>query len=262
MALDVMEADAALQDGYLAPSCDATGAVRSVLFHPEGYSLWEVRAELSAGSELSWGPEHGDEVVFVLDGEVEIAGSRCEPRTAAIVESGVATKARAVTDTQILHFGPASLAAPADGVLGPPRAEGHGVHVVRRDDARSVSDDPERGARYYADSSCDTCRIAFFQPFLDAPHVTASHIHSEDEIIHVMAGEMQVGRLTLEPGASIAIPGGYRYGFRTPGPISFVNYRANASTFTGAPGSDPVVETVDSWRNARAAGRTPAAAQD
>jgi hypothetical protein len=41
---------------------------------------------------------------------------------------------------------------------------------------------------------------------------------------------------------SVAIPAGRRYGFRTPGPYRFINYRRDASTFTGAPGSEPVAE--------------------
>ena len=59
-------ADAVWQDGYLAPSCKATGVVRSTLFHPEGYALWQVDAELSEGAELRWdGDGHGEEAVYV-----------------------------------------------------------------------------------------------------------------------------------------------------------------------------------------------------
>ena len=41
---------------------------------------------------------------------------------------------------------------------------------------------------------------------------------------------------------SVAIPAGRRYGFRTPGAYRFLNYRKDASTYTGAPGTNPVVE--------------------
>ena len=244
-------ADAVWQDGYQAPSCKATGAIRSALFHPEGYSLWQVDAELSAGAELRWEADgHGDEAVHVLEGELEVDGVRCGSEGTAIVEAGAGACIRAVGDARIVHFGPASTAAPGDGLFGPPRESGRGVHVVSVDEARPLSEDGRYGARYYADSTCETCRITFFKVSAPDARTAASHIHSEDEIIHVLTGELRVGPNVVGAGTSVAIPGNYRYGFRTPGPFSFLNYRRDASTYTAAPGSDPMVETVDAWQAA------------
>src|SRR5262249_41906957 len=212
----ISNADTALETGYAAPSCEATGAVRSTMFHPDDYSLWQIDAELSEGAELHWGAvRHGDEAVFVVDGEVEVDGMRCGPETAIIVEADAAASVRAVKAVTVRHFGPSSIDAPSDGVFGPPVREGHGVHVVALDDARPLDPEVPAGPRYYTDSSCKTCRIAFFKVAMPEARVTGSHVHSEDEIIHVLTGELHVGRDVVSPGMSIAIPGGYRYGFRT-----------------------------------------------
>jgi hypothetical protein len=255
-ALAMMEADLDRQNAYLAPSCEATGAVRSVLFHPTGYSLWELEAVLAPGAEVRWREPHGDEVVFVLDGELDIDGLRAGPKTAAFVEAGVTARARALTETKVLHFGPSSAHAPTEGVLGPARDTGRRVHVVGPEDARPLgAHDAARGARYYGDSTCETCRAAFLEVF-DAvgPSEVSSHLHSQDEIIRVTTGELRVGRIAVFAGMSIAIPGGYRYGFRSPGPFTFVNYRRDASTFVGSPGIPPRLETVEALRGERSAG--------
>jgi hypothetical protein len=127
------------------------------------------------------------------------------------------------------------------------------VHVISLDDARPLDPEVPAGPRYFTDSTCKTCRIAFFKVAMPEARVTGSHVHSEDEIIHVLTGELQVGRAVVSAGMSVAIPGSYRYGFRTPGPFSFLNFRRDASTYVAAPGSTPVLETVDTWRAMRAA---------
>jgi hypothetical protein len=250
-AIAVKETGAPHAAGYLAPSCEAEGDIHSTLFHPEGYSLWEVEAQLGAGAELRWSEQHGDEVIFVLEGGVEVAGERCEPNAAAVIEAGVAATARALEPSRIVHFGPTSREAPIDGIYGAAPSEGRGVHVQRPDDASRVGSGEGPGAVYYADSSCPTCRVAFFEVSCDAPYVVASHTHSEDEIIRVTTGELRLGRTRVGPGMSVAIPGGYRYGFRTPGPFSFLNYRRDVSTYVSTPGSTPMVEGAAAAREMR-----------
>ena len=245
-------ADVVWEDGYQAPSCNATGRARSRLFHPEDYSLWQVDAELSEGAELQWDAGgHGEEAVFVLEGDIEVGGVRCGPESSAIIEAGVAASLRAVTNAKIVHFGPSSTDAPTGGLFGAPGDVGRGVHVLTLEEARPLSTDGGYGARYFTDSTCDTCRITFFKVSVAEATVTASHVHSEDEIIHVLTGELRVGRTVVGAGTSIAIPADYRYGFRTPGPFSFLNYRRDASTYVAAPGSTPIVETVEAWQAER-----------
>ena len=149
--LEVMNADVAMRSGYFAPSCDARGPICSALFHPDGYSLWALEAELGEGAELVWGDRHGDEVLYVLDGELDVQGSHCGPKDAAIVESGAAVTVRARTETRLVHFGPVSIDAPSKGLDGVPLKTGHGVHVVRAENARRLGSDDVAGATYYAD---------------------------------------------------------------------------------------------------------------
>jgi hypothetical protein len=231
--LDAMELSA-LESEYLAPSTSSKGKVASALFHPTDYSLWQVSAELQAGAELTWDGSHGDEGLYILEGTVEAAGAECGPEGAIVVEAGATGTVRAITDTKLLHVG---------STAEPPVTEGAGMHVVDAAAGRHVRFEGHPIENiYFADSTCPTCEIVLFTVSSDEAHVAASHLHSEDEIIHVIDGELQVGPQTLRPGMSVAIPAGRRYGFRTPGAYRFMNYRKAASTFTGAPGTDPVVE--------------------
>ncbi|MBO0728199.1 MAG: hypothetical protein J2P57_03000 [Acidimicrobiaceae bacterium] len=251
--LVVTEADRPLQDGYTAPFCRSEGPARSTLFHPAGYSLWEVEAQLGPGAVLSWGGAHGDEVVFVVDGELEVDGRTCAAGTAVVIEAGVLAEIGAITDSRVLHFGPASAFAPTDGPLGPPRRVGQHVHVVTRPEAPLIGSPDGPGGIYYADSSCQTCRLAFFEVFNAGPQIVDSHTHSQDEIIRVTSGELHIGRTLVRAGMSVAIAGGHRYGFRTKGAFSFLNYRRDASWYVAAPGSVPVLEGVEAARRIRSA---------
>jgi len=90
-------------------------------------------------------------------------------------------------------------------------------------------------------------------PALDDSRGTLLHSHSEDEIIHVTSGELRLGRSAVGPGMSVAIPAGYRHGLRTPGSLSYLNYRRDASTYTGMPGTEPIMEGYETSRRFRAA---------
>jgi hypothetical protein len=236
--------------GYLAPTCDALGDITSTLFHPENYSLWEVAADLCAGAKLQWSRRHGDEVLYILDGSLEINGLICLPKTAVFVEADVEAQASALTAMRALHFGPRSITPPTDGMLGRARSDGHRVHSVGFEDAVLFgTPGASRGGRYYSDSTCDTCRAYFLEYFdTDGKSEVNSHAHSQDEIIHILSGELRVGRLKVGPGQSIAIPGNYRYGFHATGPLSFVNYRRDASTIISKPGDVPLLETLEGLR--------------
>jgi quercetin dioxygenase-like cupin family protein len=242
--LDVME-PCSLEAGYAAPYCSMQGGARSAIFHPDGYSLWLVSAQLEQGAELAWEAAHGDEGVFVLSGAVEAGGTRCEAGGVVVVEAAVPAVVRAGSAAALLHFGPVATEPPGDGLFGPPAQGGRGVHVVDRAAARHVRYEGHPiDNHYYVDCTCPTCRIVLFTVAAGVPHTAASHLHSQDEIIHVLDGELQVGPQTVRAGMSVAIPAERRYGFRTPGPYRFINYRRDASTFTGAPGTEPVVETT------------------
>jgi quercetin dioxygenase-like cupin family protein len=193
-----------------------------------------VSAELRAGASLNWDGAHGDEALYILEGTIEAAGTECGADGSIVIEAGAPGTVRAVTDTKLLHVGSTTEPAVSDGA---------GMHVVDAAGGRHVRFEghPIENV-YFADSTCPTCQVVLFTVSCDEAHTAASHLHSEDEIIHVLDGELQVGPQTVKAGMSVAIPAGRRYGFRTPGAYKFINYRNDASTFTGAPGSDPVVE--------------------
>jgi mannose-6-phosphate isomerase-like protein (cupin superfamily) len=244
-----------IEGAYDAPHCVVRGQATGARFSPAGFSLWRVVGTLAEGTELEWGAVHGDEALYLLGGAVDVEGRRAEAESAVIVEAGVEAVVRAVEDTRVVHVGPASPAPPTDGLLGPAQEQGRGVHVVAMQDAARVRRGALMpGAAFFSDGTRATSRIAFFlYGYLDAPvtepYTAASHLHSEDEIIHVLEGTLQVGPVRIDAGMSVAIPEGVRYGFRTSGRFRFLNYRRDVALYTTTPGSAPALETVAELRN-------------
>jgi len=218
------------------------------MFHPEGYSLWKVMAELHAATELHWQTNHGDEVLFVLSGELELDGKRCDPDGVVIVEAGVPAQVRALDGAHLLHFGSMDIEPPSSGPLGPPASDGRSAYVIDSTEAMAKT---AGSTIFYADGSSPTSRIAFF--IVDArhrhePRTIASHKHSEDEIIHMLDGEINVGRVSVSAGQAFAVPGEHRYGFRSHGPFRFINYRRDISTVVHGVDEEPELETIGRMR--------------
>jgi quercetin dioxygenase-like cupin family protein len=238
-----------LADGYDAPTCTVRGAARSVRFHPEGYSLSQVSGVLEPGTELEWGTEHGDEALYVRSGELEVDGTRVEEGGMVIVESGIPAVVRAVVQTSVLHQAPTAADVPTDGLFGAPAEANRGVHAFGPSDAPQLGFGAVVG-NHFADGTCPTCRISCFvvDGRQSPPYFAPSHVHSEDEIVHILDGELRIGRHKLTPGMSAAIPRGRRYGFRTKGGFRFLNYRRDVATITLAPGSPAIPETVEALR--------------
>ncbi len=240
----VFEDAVTLAPSYQAPYTTARGDTESFLFHPEGYSLWKLTARLASGAELEWGADHGDEGIFVVAGELEHDGKRCGTDGVILIEAGVPATVRATADTELLHFGPTDVAQPADGPLGPTADAAHHVHVIPYEET-----EPVRAGfmTFYADGSCPTCRIALFtvdRRHAPEPRNFTSHLHSEDEIIHILDGSINVGPVPVEAGHGVAVPGERRYGFRSPGPLRFINYRRDISTVVHGVGTEAELETL------------------
>jgi hypothetical protein len=109
----------------------------------------------------------------------------------------------------------------------------HGVAVIPPDGVQTTHGIDDHGAEVYATLLADprrpTCRLDLFRVKGLAETVTGSHSHTEDELIHVTEGALQVGRHTVCAGMTIAVRNGRRYGFRTRGPFEFINYRSDIS---------------------------------
>jgi quercetin dioxygenase-like cupin family protein len=210
------------------------GGVRHRVVSPDGFSLWMLRTELDDGSTVEWPTTHGDEAVYVLEGALQIDGRVTPVHGAAIVESNVATRARAIGPTRLVHMGPRDPAPPVAGLNGPPALEGHGVHVVgQRGTYANTTDTVD--SHYYADSTCPTCRITLLSVGRTFGYQSAPHSHTEDELIHVVAGGIHVGRQRLGPGDTLAIAAGARYGFHGDDDgFVFLNHRRDASQMWGS----------------------------
>jgi mannose-6-phosphate isomerase-like protein (cupin superfamily) len=233
---------------YAAPHCSAHGQARGVLFHPAGFSLWRVLGDLGPDAELAWDTAHGDEALYVLSGGLDGENGPVSAGSTLIVEAGVPTSVRSTGATQLVHFGPAIPSSPTDGLLGPADEGGRGVHLMTAEAASAIRFEGDNATSlYFQDGTCRTCRITFFLydgTVFAAGYTGASHAHSQDEIMHVLDGELRVGPLVVGPGSSIAVPGRLRYSFRTEGPFRYLTYRADVSTAVVQPGSTPVLETV------------------
>jgi hypothetical protein len=215
---------------YAAPRV-ATRVRWSQPTSPDGYSIWSAVSELDDGGTIEWDTAHGDDGVYVLSGALEVDGHRSPADGAVVVESGVATVARAVGVTRVVHCGARDAEPPGDGLYGAPSADGHHVHVVG-DRGWFSSGDRERVAvRWFADSTCPTCRIALFHVWRAEGGVRdRSHTHTQDELIHVLGGSVVVGGTTLPAVTCLAIPADHRYSL-TSGPDGFaiLNYRRDVS---------------------------------
>jgi quercetin dioxygenase-like cupin family protein len=254
------------RDEYVAPNCATRGTARSALFAPPGYSLWQVDGELDVGTELEWGTAHGDEAVYVLEGAVVIDGTRVTAGGAVLIEAGVPAVVRAVELSHVAHFGPTEHEPPGDGPFGAPAVEGRGVHIIpTKSDSMSAPRLTTKALEgsYYGDGACPTCRITLYEA--DGRKlrnfVAPSHVHSADEILYLLDGEMRFGRLLAKKGMALAVPANRRYAFRAKEGFSFLNYRPDAASVTRAPGSEPVLETVQGMIEHHAAAEAAAAAE-
>lgn len=205
------------------------GGAQHRMVSPEGFSLWMLTADLDDGTTIEWPATHGDEAVYVVEGALEIDGKVTPTKGAAVVESDVVTRARAVGPTRVVHMGPEDRAQPVDGMNGTPAADAHGVHVVGpRGTFANTTDTTD--SHYYADSTCPTCRLTLLSVGRSFAYESEPHSHSQDELIHVVSGAILLGRRRVGPGDTLAIVAGARYGFRgDEGGFVFVNYRRDAS---------------------------------
>jgi quercetin dioxygenase-like cupin family protein len=231
---------------YQAPR-DATGVVASVALAPEGYALWCCDAELADGATIRWDAPHGDDAIYVLSGAITIDGRRCPAGGGIVVESDVATTATAMGPTHIVHLGSTDPRPPSDGLLGSPRPDGHGVHVVGPRGAFQSGRDEGVQAVWFTDATCETCRAQLFTVTGPPNHSKRgkSHTHSVDEIIYVLDGTISMGSYTLGPGTALCVPADVRYALvGGPEGHSFLNFRRDVSEQIYARGSAPVLETA------------------
>jgi hypothetical protein len=193
---------------------------------------------------LQWDADHGDEGVYVITGGLAVDGHHCPADGAVIVESGVASTARAIGATVVAHCAPAEAEPPADGLYGAPKPDGHGVHVVGDDGWFSSGARENVVARWFADATCPTCRIALFHVRRDEGESRdAPHHHTQDEIIFLLRGEIRMGARTYPAGTALSIPANVRYSVSSgPDGWEFINYRRDVSVQHYANDRQPELE--------------------
>jgi quercetin dioxygenase-like cupin family protein len=238
----VHRADVEPAPGYGDFGHVVTGSAQHRVVSPEGFSLWMLTADLDDGTTVDWPATHGDEAVYVVDGALEIDGRVAPAKGAAVIESDVVVRGRARGPTRVVHMGPRDPAPPVDGMNGAAATEGRGVHVVGPRGTYANTTDVS-DSHYFADSSCPTCRLTLLSVGRSFAYVSEPHSHSQDELIHVVSGAIVLGRQRVEPGDTLAIAAGARYGFRgDEHGFVFVNYRRDASQQMWSPGVPPRLE--------------------
>jgi quercetin dioxygenase-like cupin family protein len=215
----------------------ASSDVTSRLVSPPGFPLWLLRRHVPVGESLTWSGAGGDEAVYVVRGELELDGRRCPAGGCVVVEAGATPAVRASADAEVVHVG---RRAGAGGGAATTSRSGEAVHVVGPG-GTFARVEPGRTSRYFADSTCSGCDITVLLTGRDEPYVSAAHSHSSDELIHVLDGELVVGRTVLGPGSTVAVSAGRRYGFRSDG-FRFLNYRPGPSQMTTRPDGPPIPE--------------------
>src|SRR5687767_11662735 len=117
---------------YDAPFCKVSGDFHAKSAKLLNYSLWTIMARLAPGTSIAWDGAHGDEVVMVLAGSIEVDGVAVPEFGSMVVETGVDVELRATEQTELMHWGPTDPSPPVEGLVGPaaPRpAHVRGVHV-------------------------------------------------------------------------------------------------------------------------------------
>lgn len=238
--LIVKGADVDNAPGWSAPTVSVVGDSMSALISPPDFLLWLIRGTLASGATMQWNLPHGDEVVYVSAGELDVDGRICPTGGAIIVESGVAATATARGETTVLHYGPVD-PKPPTSFGGPVNPDDHQVHIVGPGGTYAEVEGP-RDTRYFADSTCETCRATLLHTGRACEYESAAHSHSADEIIHLISGEVQLGAYRLGAGDTLCVAADVRYKFRSDTGFAFLNYRSDGSYQTVDRAKPPILE--------------------
>lgn len=223
------------------------GTVSAQRLSPDGYSLWMVHASLGEGATIGWSGERSDDVVYVIGGEIEVNGHRCETGSAVVVERDAEARLVARGDSEIVHFGSVEAAPPTDGPLGPPASGATAIHAYGPDGAFVSGERENVHAVWFADGTCDTCRVQLLEvaspPSADGRG--KPHSHTADEIIYLLDGSVRMGSYSFGPGSALSIPGDVRYSLVSgPEGHRFINFRRDVSLQMYGRGGEPLLETA------------------
>lgn len=211
------------------PSAYAGAGAAVAYFAGEPDPLHLHLIELRRDEALQIASADIDQLAYVWTGAVAAGGRALAAGSSLIVEHGATLSVVGEAETsRVLAFSAAEPAAR-------PRGGGH-VHLLPADRAprsSALGGVEGLGGVMHADADCPTCELwlhenAFAPP--EAPPARSEagvHAHSEDEIIFVAEGELQLGDRLCGPGTALAIAANAFYSFSPgPGGLRFVNFRA------------------------------------
>ena len=202
------------------------------------------------GPRIGWEPSHGDEALFVESGVLAVLDGEdrlCPAGGAIVIEAAGRPDGRGPGREprdphggarRRRHDGRRHRRPPVDPDDRPaPR-----VHVIGPRGTFEALE-PGRETRFFADATCPTCSLWLLYTARSFAYESPVHSHSQDELIHVLRGEVRIGSLVAGPGASIFIAAHQPYQFRSgPEGFAFLNYRRAASEMTIRGTGEKIVE--------------------
>lgn len=94
------------------------------------------------------------------------------------------------------------------------------------DDVQASLTDAELGSAARHHHPGDDAHPQMFEVAMQPDQLIPAHAHECDEIILVLEGELLLGRQVLTAGASVFVPAGTLYSFRSgPAGLRFMNFR-------------------------------------
>jgi hypothetical protein len=231
---------------YPAPHCWVEGRVRARFGRPEGFRQWILTGRLERGTTMEWGPEHGDEALYLIEGELGVGDGVCHEGGAVIVESGMRPVVTARSDSRVVHVGADPFTPDDPRPHGLPTGPGQGVHLVEPVGLDAVGSDVADPSilSFFANGRCPSCRLMLYR--VSGEGNTSSHLHTQPQLQHVLWGEFKVGSFTLRQGSTFAVPAGYRYAYRASGPWQLLVHRPDLSMMRYDP-RGPLLEEGEAY---------------
>lgn len=202
------------------------------MVRPDGTDLWVVFGTVDAGATITWVAEHGDEALYLVSGNLDVDGTPCAAGGGVVVEAGATSTVAIRERAHVVHVGGGAAehdSASRTLVIGP----GGAWSQVNEN----------QNTRFIADATSRSCSLWLLYSERFARHDSPTHSHAQDELIHVLRGELVMGAKRVRPGDTLFVEGDRRYRFHSGDDgYAFVNYRSGPSVMTIGRDDPPIVE--------------------
>lgn len=174
-------------------------------------SMW--RHTLTSPATIRVDGADEDHVFYVLDGALTVGGARIGP--GGVMSVGRRGAAEIKGRGELLHY-------LGDAETRPDRPGGC-VHIL----AQGWTEHTEVTSHtLYLDSSCPCCSVWLHRTRSDPGRFVAPHHHTEDEIICVAEGAMDLGARSIATGGAVGVGRETVYSFTSGAQgLTFVNFR-------------------------------------